>query len=319
MRSYLTLLAAALLAVPAAPLPAQGPGTAASEVLQLHAGTRAAALAGAYVAAGGDADVIFYNPAGLGGLIGAAGLSYQRHVMDVNLGSAAGATRVGRFVVGAGIVYLDAGEEPVLIPDENFGGERGIETGETVAARESAVRLSAGMPLAAGRVFVGAGVGVALSELGGENRSGALLDLGVQGRLVPGVRGGLSLRNLGSMSGAGAEPAPLPSEARLGLDASMAPGILRLRLLADLVARLRESTTTFVVGVEGGVGDLFPGGGGALLRAGYDADPALGGSGALHLGAGVSVGTLAVDYFFQNLEFLGAVHRIGVRWTRLQP
>jgi hypothetical protein len=319
-----TLLAgstlAALLLAAATTAAAQGAGTATLEVLQMHAGTRAGALAGAYTAVGGDADALFYNPAGIAGLSGAVGLSYQRHAMDVNVGSASGATRVGRFVIGAGIVYLDAGEEPVLVPDEAFGGERGVETGEMVGARESATRLSVGMPLMGGRLFVGAGLGLALSELGGESRSGALVDLGAQGALLPWLRGGLSLRNLGTLSGEGAEDASLPGEARAGVEAALAmPRGAHLRLVGDVVSRLGEGRTTFAVGGEGGMTGLIPGGGGAVLRAGFDADPTLEAASALHLGAGVSLGSLAVDYFYRNIEYLGAVHRIGVRWTRLHP
>jgi hypothetical protein len=58
-------LAASLLAAfAAAPLAAQGVGTTGAQVMQLPAGARAAALSGAYTAASGDADVLFYNPAG---------------------------------------------------------------------------------------------------------------------------------------------------------------------------------------------------------------------------------------------------------------
>ena len=81
------VLAAALLAptvLGARNLAAQdGPGTTGAVVLQLLAGSRAAALSGAYVAATGDADVLFYNPAGIGSLSAGASLSYQRHVEDM--------------------------------------------------------------------------------------------------------------------------------------------------------------------------------------------------------------------------------------------
>src|SRR5688572_2455217 len=109
-RAALAARAAALALLGAAPAAAQsGAGTAGAQALQLLAGSRAAALSGAYAGATDDADAMFYNPAAIGGLRTAAGLSYQRYVQDIAFGSASVAQRLGPLVVGAGVAYLNAG------------------------------------------------------------------------------------------------------------------------------------------------------------------------------------------------------------------
>ncbi|NIQ52057.1 MAG: hypothetical protein GWN71_00780, partial [Gammaproteobacteria bacterium] len=72
----------------AGPVAAQsGVGTAGAQVLQLPTGSRAPALAGAYVAGSGDADLLFYNPAGTAALNGAVSLAYQSYFEDIIAGS----------------------------------------------------------------------------------------------------------------------------------------------------------------------------------------------------------------------------------------
>ncbi len=320
-------LAASLLAAfAAAPLAAQGVGTTGAQVMQLPAGARAAALSGAYTAASGDADVLFYNPAGIAGLHRAAALSYQRHVMDVSLGSISGAARVGPVVIGAGIAYLDAGRIRVTEPDPDFGGERGRETGASAAARENALRLAVGMPLLGDRVHLGAAAGFASSELAGVSRSAPFLDVGAQagfdldagGGIPIGLTLGAALRNAGgSLSGSGAQDAELPMEARAGMSVqATGPQGLGAVLTGDFIAALREETYTGVGGVEVGILPVDPERLSAVLRVGYNADPDLHGLNALQLGAGISLSGISVDYFYQGSSDLGAAHRIGVRWLQ---
>jgi hypothetical protein len=302
----------------AVPLGAQGAGSAGAQVLQMPAGSRAAALSGAYAAAVGDADVIFYNPAGVGTLGTAASAAYQHHVADIALGSLAGAFRFGRLTVGAGVAFLDAGEIDVIEPDPDYGGHRGRATGARASASESALRVAAALPVAGERVRLGAGVGFLSSDLAGLARSGLLLDLGAQlalGQLTLGV----AMRNLGaSLSGAGAEGVALPGEARLGaaFEVVRANGI-GAALLADLVREIEARTTSLNAGAEIG---LLPGRAGplgAVARVGYAGDDGgTAGLGSMHFGAGIIVGRIALDYTVQSVEFFGAAHRMGVRWSR---
>ncbi|MBI4543895.1 MAG: hypothetical protein HY703_01710, partial [Gemmatimonadetes bacterium] len=308
---------AATLAAPGGAAAQDGPGTSGAQVLQLPAGSRAAGFSGAYAAGAGDADLVFYNPAGLLTLSGGFSAAYQRHVAGISLGSAAGALRVGDFALGLGVSFLDAGDIEVVEPDPDLGGQRGRKTGETASARETAVRLAAALPLARGRLRVGAGLGLATTDLAGLSRSAPLADAGVQLEL-PYVTLGAALRNLGgSLSGDGAEDAPLPTELRLGAAFELAAeGGLGLLAMADLVSQLREGGATVLAGVEAGWLRGQTGRLGAVARIGYDGwGGGDSGLGALRLGAGLALGRLALDYTYQNLDFFGAVHRLGVRWS----
>jgi hypothetical protein len=309
-------IAAAVLSA-AAPAHGQGAGSAGAQVLQIPAGSRAAAFSGAYSAARGDADVIFYNPAGLAGLDAAAGFSLQRYAHDVTLGSAAGALRVGPLVLGIGAAFLDAGEIEVLEPDPLFGGQRGTPTGVMLQARESAANLAAALPLAGGRLRLGAAAALVASDLAGASGTAPAFDLGAQLDLR-GVTAGAALRTVGGSIGGGTTPAPLPTEARFGIQGGHAPpGALGARAAAEVIARLREGTAGLVGGVEAGLlpdaADRF----GAVLRLGYDAGQREDGFAGLHLGGGLSLAGLAFDYTYRNLAVTGAVHRLGVRWKRL--
>jgi hypothetical protein len=310
---------AALASVLAAGMAAaQGPGSTGMEILQIPAGGRAGALAGAYAALRGDADAVFYNPGALLGPERAAGLSYQRHVMDIALGSVAGVARLGRVALGAGFAFFDGGEIPEIVPDPDFGGQRGRPTGATVSARESATRIAVAAPLLDERVQAGAALGFALSELAGVSRSAVLFDVGVRTTLPREIQLGAALRNLGgSMRGGGAEPARLPGEARLGLARAWSfPRELGVLLSGDVVSRLHERSTGFVAGLEGGLVPPAADTPGAVLRLGYRFEQDLPAASALQLGAGISYRGFALDYHYQELEHFGAAHRIGVRWAR---
>lgn len=309
---------AMLVAVLPAPTAAQeGAGTTAGAVLQLTTGARASGLSGAYSASADDADVIFYNPAGLAPLTGAASLAYQRHVQGISVGSLAGAVRLGPLTAAAGIAYLDAGAIEEIVPDDDFGGERGRATGQTLSATESAARLAVALPLLRDRASVGIGLGIASSDLAGIGRSATFIDVGARAVLHPAAAIAASLRNLGgSMARTGEMEAPLPAEARVGLALGLAREGLGARVLVDVISRLEEGSTGFAAGLEGGLAPASPDGIGAVARVGLDAASGGEGLAGLRLGAGVSRGPFGVDYAFQNLEFFGAVHRIGLRWTR---
>lgn len=293
-----------------------GAATTGAPVLQLPAGGRAAALSGAYTAAASDADVLFYNPAGIAGVGVAAGLSYERRVLDTGFASGSGVFQLGRVHLGAGVAFLDYGSIDVLEPDPDFGGQTGRPTGEQVSASEVAARLAAALPLLDERLRVGAAVGFVSSSLAESSRSTPLVDLGAQYAL-PRVTFGAALRNLGgSLSGGGLADARLPTEARVGSMVRIArPGGPGAVLSADFVANLPEKTSGLAAGVEAG---LLPAADrvGAVARFGYNGTAGSEGLGKLQLGAGLSMGSLALDYAYQHFQYFGSVHRFGLRWMR---
>lgn len=293
----------------------QGAGVAGAAVLQLPAGSRAPSFSGAYTGATGDADVLFYNPAGLSSFHAGAALAFQPLVEGMSFGSAAGSFRIGALALGAGIAYLNGGTVDELTPDPLFGGQRGASTGQTVSASESAARVAAALPLMRGRVRVGAAAGVVSTSLAGVSSGAPLFDLGAQAGLVPGLTAGAAVRNLGGTLGSDSTAAPLPAEARLGLTYAhaLATG-LGVTLSADFVSALKEHTSGVVGGIEAG---LMPAGSrrfGAVARVGYSGTQGSDGLAPLQVGGGLTLGAFALDYTFQNLKYLGAEHRLGLRW-----
>ncbi len=310
-------VAAALLALaPAAPARAQqGAGTTGGMVLQLPAGSRAPSLSGAYAAATGDPDVIFYNPAGLSSLNAGAAVAFEPLVEGMSFGSGAGSFRIGSLALGAGIAYLNGGTVDEQTPDPLFGGQRGQLTGQSVSASESAARLAAALPLMRGRVRVGAAAGFISTSLAGTSSGTALFDVGAQAGIVPALTVGASIRNLGGSLGKDSTSAPLPTEARVGLSyaRALATG-LGFTVSGDFVSALKEHTSGVVGGVEAG---LLPGGSrrfGAVGRVGYSTAQGSEGLAPLQVGGGLTLGAFALDYTFQDLKFFGPVHRLGLRW-----
>lgn len=309
---------AALLLLLAGGLHAQdGVGTAGAQVLQLPAGSRAPALAGAYTAGSGDADVLFYNPAGSAVLDGAVSVAYQSYFEDIMAGSGATAWRLGRFVVGAGILFLDAGDINEVVPDPAFGGQRGMPTGETVSASETAARVTGAMGLLDNRLRVGAGAGFVSSDLAGVTRSALFVDLGAQYALDRATVG-VALRNLGgAMTSDVNGDASLPAEARFGITtAPVTVAGIGAAISADGIYRIQERTTGLVAGLEAGLMPTPELPLMAVARIGFgieDADEFLA---PLRFGAGVMISGFSVDYTYQSYDLLGTVHRIGIRWSR---
>jgi len=298
-------------------LSAQGAGSTGATVLQLLAGGRATGFSGAYSAARTDADVLFYNPAGIAGVSAAAAVSYQQHVADIGVATGSGAYRVGRLVLGGSVIFLDYGDIDEYVPDPDFGGQTGRPTGSTVSASEVAARISGALPLMDGRLNLGASAGWVSVDLAGTGRGTPFLDIGAQYALSA-VTFGATLRNLGgSLSGGGVADAERPKEARAGAMVEVTrPSGLGAVLSADLVSQLRDHQTGLVAGVEAG---LIPSGGsrvGAVGRVGFNTATGDGGQGALLLGGSVSVGRVSVDYAWQNYDLFGTLHRFGIRWAR---
>jgi hypothetical protein len=307
-----------LLALVPCRVGAQGAGSTGATVLQLLAGSRAAALSGAYAGATTDSDVLFYNPAGIAALAAAAGASYQQHVEDIGLATGSGAIRLGRLVLGASAIVLDYGEIDELVPDPNFGGQTGRPTGNQVGASEVAARIAAALPLIEGRLHVGAAAGYVSTDFAGASRGAPMLDIGAQ-YVMSRATVGASIRNIGgSLSGGDLADADLPTEARLGAMLEIVrPTGIGAAFAADLVHELNAGLTGLVAGVEAGLMPRAAGRLGAVARVGYNAGTGDEGQGALQLGGGITFGSFAFDYAYQNYELFGSLHRFGLRWTKL--
>ena len=299
----------ALLA--AAPLHAQSAGTTGAQVLEFDPGARAAALAGAYSTAHPDADALFYNPAGIAGAHHGASAAYESWAVDVAYGSLAGFMRVGAFALGASIAYLDAGDIQEVVPNSDFGGNTGTATGKTVSASESAARLSIAAPLQNGRLRLGASVGFVSSAVADASQNAPIADVGAQYD-VGSLSLAVSARNIGgTLSGASKDA--LPTELRAGVRAPFRIGErFGTNIFAEGIARVRESSFDVAAGVEAGLmpknSDIE-----AVARIGIDTEAHQ--LGALRFGAGVALRGVSLDYAYQSFSMIGAVHRLGLRWS----
>jgi hypothetical protein len=294
---------------------AQGAGTTGGNVLQMFAGGRATALSGAYAGASGDADVLFYNPAGVAGIGAAASVSYQQHVADIGVSTGAGAFRLGRFTLGASAIFLDFGEIDEYVPDPDFGGQTGMATGRRISASELAARLSGGMPFMDDRLRLGASLGVLSISLAEARRVAPFVDVGAQ-YAFDAFTVGAAVRNLGrTLSGNGLASAKLPTELRIGtMYEFVRPTGIGVVATADLVAETASGHTGILAGLEAGLLPAADSRVGAVGRVGYNGGAGEDGQGNLLLGGGLSLGPVSVDYAYQNYDLFGTIHRVGVRW-----
>lgn len=314
MRFALALICAALL-LPGTTAAQARDGTRTAAVLVLPAGARAAALGSAYVAAA-DVDALFYNPAAAGWLDLAGSAAYQRQFDDVGFATAAGAARIGPATFGLAFGYLDFGSIAEVRPDPEYGGQRGFETGETWDAGEAIARAMLAIHTLDGRLSIGAGGGVLLVFIAETGRTTPVFDAGAQYRVSDRLTAGLALRNAGGdLEGARLAPAPLPTELRGGVAWEVpwtpAPSV-SLLATADAVVPFGGGPLASA-GLEAAYSPDGPVT--ALLRAGWNGTGGAGGVGAGAAGAGIRIGHVAVDYALQDMDVLGLVHRLGLRWS----
>ncbi|MEX1182517.1 MAG: hypothetical protein WEF86_04730 [Gemmatimonadota bacterium] len=307
-----------LLCVPSPAASQSGDGGQAAGVLAIPAGGRSAGMGGAYTA-GTDVDALFYNPASAAWLERAAAVSYQRHVQDIGFASAAAAARVGPLHGAVTLAFLDFGSIREVRPDPAYEGERGRETGAVLDAAETTVRATAALPLLDGRLAVGASAGLLMVAIAETGRTTPVFDAGAQYRLLPNATIGAALRHAGrSLRGAGLGAAPLPTEVRIG-SAVVLPfpplDHVEISAHADLAIPVRSAGPAPILGVEASFAPAnrpFA----AALRAGYNGASGTDALGRVHLGGGIQVRHLSLDYAFQDMDLLGSVHRLGIRWAR---
>jgi hypothetical protein len=291
---------------------AQG-GASAAIILELPASARAMALGGASTSLDGDA-AVFYNPAQLGALRDAsATLSAQRYIFSSTLGALSAATRLGPGTAAIGVQALEYGSEDEIVPDEDFGGERGRLTGAKVDAGDLVVTLGYG--IAAGRLRAGVAAKVVRQRIADEAGSAPGFDAGMAVSLWRGATLAAAVQNLGGSLETGTTSSPLPRVVRVGGSMPYAlTSSFSLMATADVVIP-RAATVVSGGGIEArwqGTPGLSLVGrvGGQIVGGDDDGAP-------LTAGAAIAGRHLAVDYAFRAFDVVGgAMHRLGVRWWR---
>jgi hypothetical protein len=282
------------------------------DFLKLDVSPRAAALAGSFVAAGDDPNIIFYNPAGINLLSGTpASFSFLKYLMDINAASLAYSREfegIGRFA--AGIQYINYG---TFTRADEVGTELG-----TFSAGEMALLIGYGNQLDK-NFYYGANAKFIFSSIAGVSSTAAAMDLGLH-YTFPDVRWnfGLSILNIGTQikSYYGIKE-DLPLDVRIGLSKELEKVPFRFFLsfnhLNDKTNKFFDHFNQVTAGGEFRLGQSLK------LRVGYDNQArkdlrvgTIAGLTGISVGLGVKVKTYNVDYSFSSLGSTGGLHRFGI-------
>ena len=277
------------------------------DFLRLDSSPRASALGGAYVADTDDPNVIFYNPAGITNIENIPiSFSFLKHLADINsvsLASTFSIDGIGKFA--SAIQYINYG---------NFEerDEAGNELG-SFNPSDLALTLTYGNSFNK-NITYGASLKLINSNIADNSSFGIAGDLGMQ-YLLPeyGWNIGLSLLNMGSQITYYNElNESLPFSVQLGATKKLERMPLQIFFA---FTRLNDDARFeyFNVGAEFTLSKVIQ------LRFGYHnikreeykvaSTSALGG---FSFGLGIDVADYDVDYAFNSMGAIGAMHRIGV-------
>lgn len=285
------------------------------EFLRVDNSARSGALAGSYISNNDDADVIFYNPSGIGLLTERpVSFSFVKHLLDINLASLSYSQEfegIGRF--GAGIKYINYG---------NFteANEFGAKTGE-FGAGEFAFLIGYSNILYE-NFYYGANAKVIYSSIADRSSSAMAVDLGLH-YAIPNSNWnfGFAALNLGGqISSYYNTKEKLPIDVAVGVSKKLAYLPLKLSVdfhklnedRDDFVSRLKA----FTVGAEFTLSKVMK------LRFGYDNEKrtelkigSTAGIAGFNVGLGAKISSYQFDYGYSSLGLIGALHRISISTT----
>jgi outer membrane protein OmpA-like peptidoglycan-associated protein len=286
----------ASLVVLAALLGAAGTGTSVMPVLRIEQGVRLAAMGGAGIGAVEDASSIYWNPAGLGRVLGNSyAISHHQWFADIKDEVFHAALTSGEGAFGLGLAY--SGEPGIEFWDANN------VSGDTFRTWNGA--LSAGYGFAIARDYcVGATAKGFYQNLYTSGGYGGAIDLGFACRPLPSISLGAVARNIGVATyGQGIEQMPL--EAGVGGSLVLGP----VNTLVDIILPIDNAVSLRVGAEYKPVPEL-------AIRLGYRTGPedlgTLGALSGLTAGLGVDIGPLNLDYALTPYGKLGIAHRIGL-------
>lgn len=306
-------------------------GTVAAAFLEIGVNARAEAMGGAYSAMNGNADMAYWNPAGLTGIRGVGGtFSNTEWLAETSFNYAAFALPIPgkKTVLAASFTTLGVPDKPVRDFD-------GTLTGEQYDARDYAAAISIARELIPSFSF-GVTAKYINQRIWTETATGVAFDFGVFYKTpIEGLTMGSSISNFGgdmSMGGRNlneivdpdpnnegvtnipvqyeTDAFPLPQLFRFGLAYQLRSENYSMAVATDLM-HPTGSTESINSGLELGFRDLI------FARAGYqnlfERDQING----LTLGLGVQYKlstqqTFSFDYAYSDWGMLGAAHRISM-------
>lgn len=282
------------------------------DFLRVDNSARAAALGGSFVSNNDDADVIFYNPAGLNSLTNnPISFSFVKHLMDINLASLSYSTEfesIGRF--GAAVKYINYGNFEEADESGNRTGEFGA--GELAFILGYSNQIDDNFNYGANAKFVYSGIA--------DRSSTALaLDLGLQ-YIFPKANWffGLAVLNIGGqLSTYYDTKEDLPLDVVFGVSKKLEN--LPLRLSVDF-HRLNERRDDFYQRFKAfTIGAEFTLSKALKLRFGYDNERrsefkigSTAGIAGFNAGLGITISNYQFDYGYSSLGLVGGLHRIGI-------
>lgn len=282
------------------------------DFLRVDNSARAAALGGSFVSNNDDADVIFYNPAGLNSLTNnPISFSFVKHLMDINLASLSYSTEfesVGRF--GAAVKYINYGNFEEADESGNRTGEFGA--GEFAFILGYSNQIDENFNYGANAKFVYSGIA--------DRSSTALaLDLGLQ-YIFPKSNWffGFAVLNIGGqLSTYYDTKEDLPLDVVFGVSKKLENLPLRLSLdfhrLNEKRDEFYQKFKAFTVGAEFTLSKALK------LRFGYDNERrsefkigSTAGIAGFNAGLGITISNYQFDYGYSSLGLVGGLHRIGI-------
>lgn len=282
------------------------------DFLRLDGSARAGALGGSFVSNNDDANVIFYNPAGIELLEGnPASFSFVKHLLDINLATLSYSQEfenIGRF--GAAIKYINYGSF-----DE--ADEFGTRLGE-FGANEMALILGYANNLDE-NFYYGANAKFIYSGIADRSSTALALDLGLH-YAIPDKNWyfGFAILNIGSqISSYYDTKEDLPLDVAIGVSKKLENLPAKISLDFHKLNQDRdnfgERFKAFTVGVEFTLSKVMK------LRLGYDnerrTDFKIGttaGIAGFNAGLGVKVSDYQFDYGYSSLGLVGVLHRISI-------
>ncbi|MFZ0452347.1 MAG: type IX secretion system protein PorQ [Ignavibacteriaceae bacterium] len=285
------------------------------EFLRLDNSARAGALGGSFVSNNDDANVIFFNPAGLGLLNESPiSFSYLKHLLDINLTSLAYSTEIeGIGRIGAAVKYINYG-------DFQGATENGEKTGNFSAG--DVVFILGYANTLDKNFYYGINGKVIYSSIAGYSSSGLAADFGLH-YIIPEDEFdvGFAILNAGAqLSAYETTKESLPLDIVIGVSKRLAHLPLRLSLdfhqLNEKTDNFGQRFNAFTVGAEFTLSKAL------RLRLGYDnqtrKDLKIGttsGVAGLNIGLGLVISKYNFDYGFSSMGLIGGLHRISVSTT----
>ncbi|MGK9368819.1 type IX secretion system protein PorQ [Melioribacter sp. Ez-97] len=279
--------------------------------LNLDTSPRAAALAGGFVSANDDPNVIFYNPAGINLLEGIpVSFSFVNHLMDINSASLSAVKEYDFGKLGAAVKYVSYG-------DFTRATSTGEKTGN-FGASDIAFILGYGNKLDE-NFYYGINTKFIYSSIDEYSSSALAVDLGLHYEFSESMWNiGFSVLNIGSQLSTYAEiDEDLPLDVRVGVSKQLKNVPFRFYFSLNKLNENQESIAdrlrNFTLGAEIKLGPSF------ILRFGYDSEKRkelkIGSSAGLagfNLGFGFNVKNFTLDYGFSSMGFIGSIHRFGI-------